>query len=529
MKKMKRKDNTRVRRSNGVEILYPEVLSHIFHFLNIQDRGRASAVCKLWYEVSHEKRIWRGVEATLHLKSHSNNGLWTSLFRRGITRVQVLSLKRSLRDLVTGLPSITSLKLSGCYSVTDATLNSAFSPSSVPTAVPQLAHLVTLDLSLCKQITDLSLARISRASPNLKTLELGGCCQISDRGLLLVAWGLRNLCHLNLRSCYLITDTGIGFLTGLVTPAHLQESKFHDFLLKLNLLSADLIRSPGKGSRIHSRSAKSLSKLPSSPYPSAFSSSKRYRLDSSQSQCSICHKDIGDGRRKSGLSNEKLKRKSPSRSLLGEVPYLPKIELTTPFGTRALQSLGLQDCQKLTDISLGHIGGVPHGLPALESINLSFCINLSDGGLRQLAQLPHVTEINLRSCDNITNTGLQNLRDLGSTLRSLDISFCDKVRNTGLTFISSSLTNIRTLSLSATEIGDSGLIQLANVLTHLTVLNLGQCTKITDESLKVIAEKCTRIEFIDLYGCTNISRQGLNLILQMPRIKKLNLGLWSTS
>lgn len=154
---------------------------------------------------------------------------------------------------------------------------------------------------------------------------------------------------------------------------------------------------------------------------------------------------------------------------------------------------------------------------------------MSDSGLRDLAQLPRLSDINLRSCDNITNTGLQNLRDLGTTLKSLDISFCDKVRNAGLNFISSSLTNLRSLSLSATEIGDSGLIQLVTVLTNLTVLNLGQCTKITDESLKVISEKCGRMEYMDLYGCTSISKQALRLIMDMPQIKKLNVGLWSTN
>lgn len=359
--------------TNGLEIL-PEILAHVFQFLNIRDRGRAAAVCRLWYEVSHEKWIWRGVEARLHLRSHANSGLWTSLHRRGITRIQVLSLRRSLRDLVNGLPSMTSLKLAGCYSVTDATLSSAFSPPSVPSALPQLANLTILDLSLCKSITDLSLARISCSAPNLYTLELGGC-QISDRGLLLVSWGLRKLLHLNLRSCYFVTDIGIGFLTGHVTQAHLQETRFHDFLLKLDLLHPDLIRSSRKGPRAHSKTTRISIRPPSSPFPINIPSNKRFRLDSSQ--CLICHQDINGGRRKqasvypaSATNVERLKRKSPQRSLLGETLYLPKIDLTTEFGTRCLRSLQLQDNQKLTDSSLRHIGGFPVGLPKLESINL---------------------------------------------------------------------------------------------------------------------------------------------------------------
>jgi F-box/leucine-rich repeat protein 14 len=78
--------------------------------------------------------------------------------------------------------------------VTDSTLNSAFS-----TSAPPLLHLTHLDLSLCKQISDVSLGRIAARAPNLTTLELGGCCQISDRGLFLIAWGLRKVTRLNLR------------------------------------------------------------------------------------------------------------------------------------------------------------------------------------------------------------------------------------------------------------------------------------------------------------------------------------------
>ena len=483
-------------------ILYPELLTQIFSYLPLRDRGRAAQVCKYWRETSLEKCIWRGVEAKLHLKSSSTQ-LYQCLTRRGITQIQVLSLKRSLRDLVTNLSAITTLKLSGCYNVTDSTLNSAF---SVP-----LPHLKVLDLSLCKQITDISLGRIAANAPNLITLELGGCCQISDRGLFLIAWGLRRVRTLNIRSCHLVTDTGIGFLSGIVNQSHLMEPRLNDFLAKFDLLKGELLT----GTRAVISAQLDVPHNPKPiPYPV-----KRARM----SQCAICHQDLSSPPSTSHALQGKRKaasKRSP-KLILGTPGELQKIGLSTKFGTPDLQALNLQDCQKLTDSSLLHIAVLPH----LTTLNLSFSLHISDTGLSHLSRVPNLTDLNLRSCENISDGGLANLCQVGPRLRTLDISFCDKVGNTGMGHVSQ-MSNLRTLSLSACDISDQGLVRIANSLTHLVTLNLGQCSKISDESLKVVSEKCTLIEYIDLYGCGGISRAGLNLILQMPNMKSLNLGLW---
>ena len=50
----------------------------------------------------------------------------------------------------------------------------------------------------------------------------------------------------------------------------------------------------------------------------------------------------------------------------------------------SLQSLSLQDCQKLSDESLGYIS---QRLPNLKSINLSFCVSITDTGLKSLAKM----------------------------------------------------------------------------------------------------------------------------------------------
>lgn len=103
-----------------ISCLYPEILAIIFSMLEVRDRGRAAQVCLQWREAAYHRSVWRRCEPKLHLR-RANPSLFPSLVRRGIRRVQILSLRRSLRDVVQGLPNIESLDLSGCYNVSNST------------------------------------------------------------------------------------------------------------------------------------------------------------------------------------------------------------------------------------------------------------------------------------------------------------------------------------------------------------------------------------------------------------------------
>jgi len=387
-----------------VSCLYPEILALIFGYLEVRDKGRAAQVCTSWRDAAYHKSVWRGVEAKLHLR-RANPSLFMSLVRRGIRRVQVLSLRRSLRDVVQGIPNLESLNLSGCYNVTDIGLSHAF-VSDVPT-------LTQLNLSLCKQVTDTSLGRIAQYLKNLEVLELGGCCNVTNTGLLLIAWGLKNLRRLNLRSCWHVSDQGISHLAGL-------------------------------------------------------------------------NRDTADG-------------------------------------NLALEYLGLQDCQRLSDEALKHVSV---GLTGLKSINLSFCVSITDSGLKHLAKMVSLRELNLRSCDNISDIGMAYLAEGGSRISSLDVSFCDKIGDQALVHVSQGLFNLRSLSLSACQISDDGICRIARTLHDLETLNIGQCSRISDKGLQTIAECLRNLRCIDLYGCTRISTVGLERIMKLPQLSTLNLGLW---
>ncbi|PSN51042.1 F-box/LRR-repeat protein 14 [Blattella germanica] len=387
-----------------VSCLYPEILALIFGYLEVRDKGRAAQVCTSWRDAAYHKSVWRGVEAKLHLR-RANPSLFASLVKRGIRKVQVLSLRRSLRDVVQGIPNLESLNLSGCYNVTDIGLSHAL--------IADCPSLTQLNLSLCKQVTDSSLGRIAQYLKNLEVLELGGCCNVTNTGLLLIAWGLKNLRRLNLRSCWHVSDQGISHLAGL-------------------------------------------------------------------------NRDTADG-------------------------------------NLALEYLGLQDCQRLSDEALKHVS---LGLTGLKSINLSFCISITDSGLKHLAKMVSLRELNLRSCDNISDIGMAYLAEGGSRISSLDVSFCDKIGDQALVHVSQGLFNLRSLSLSACQISDEGICRIAKTLHDLETLNIGQCSRITDKGLHTIADSLRNLRCIDLYGCTRITTVGLERIMKLPQLNTLNLGLW---
>uniref|UniRef100_A0A8C1LWC8 F-box/LRR-repeat protein 14 n=1 Tax=Cyprinus carpio TaxID=7962 RepID=A0A8C1LWC8_CYPCA len=387
-----------------ISCLFPEILAMIFSYLDVRDKGRVAQVCTAWRDASYHKSVWRGVEAKLHLR-RANPSLFPSLQARGIRRVQILSLRRSLSYVIQGMPNIESLNLSGCYNLTDNGLGHAF--------VQEIPSLKVLNLSLCKQITDSSLGRIAQYLKNLEVLELGGCSNITNTGLLLIAWGLHRLKSLNLRSCRHVSDVGIGHLAGMTRSA--------------------------------------------------------------------------------------------------------------AEGCLSLEYLTLQDCQKLTDLSLKHIS---KGLTKLKVLNLSFCGGISDAGMIHLSHMTSLWSLNLRSCDNISDTGIMHLAMGTLRLSGLDVSFCDKIGDQSLAYIAQGLYQLKSLSLCSCHISDDGINRMVRQMHELRTLNIGQCVRITDKGLELIADHLTQLTGIDLYGCTKITKRGLERITQLPCLKVLNLGLW---
>ncbi|KAL3285526.1 hypothetical protein HHI36_000057 [Cryptolaemus montrouzieri] len=362
-----------------ISCLYPEILAIIFSYLDVRDKGRVAQVCTSWRDAAYHKSVWRGVEAKLHLR-RPNPSLFTSLVKRGIKKVQVLSLRRSLRDVIQGIPNLESLNLSGCYNVCDVGIYQAFIQE-----VPSLTHL---NLSLCKQVTDNSFSKITQYLKNLEVLELGGCCNVTNTGLALIAWGLKKLKKLNLRSCWHVSDVGIGHL------ALGNQSLEFLGLQDCQRLSDEALK--------HVTGLTSLTAI-------------------NLSFCvSITDSGLKHLAKMTNLKELNL-RSCDNISDIG-MAYLAE-------GGSTISCLDVSFCDKIGDQALVHIS---QGLFSLRSLSLSAC-QISDEGLSKVASALHELEtLNIGQCSRVTDKGLQTIADALTRLKCIDLYGCTKITTVGL-------------------------------------------------------------------------------------------------
>ena len=354
--------------------------------LDVREKGRVARVCTKWRDAADLKSVWKGTEARLHLRKH-NQYLFPSLQRRGIRKVQVLSLRRSLKDVMGGIPNLTSLNLSGCYNVTDIGVKQAFQ-SSAPS-------LQRLDLALCKQITDKAIESIGQYAPGLQELELGGCCNISNQGLRRISQGLQSLRRLGLRSCCHISDDGIAYLCGAAETGLGSPELRHLCLQDCQKLSDESLLYISQGLR--------------------------------HLQCinlSFCA-SITDSGLKHLATMTNLKeinlRSCDNVSDTG-IAFLAE-------GNSRLTSLDVSFCDKIGDNALAHIA---QGLYTLTSLSCSAC-NISDTGIERIAKSLHQLDtLHIGQCVQVTDRGLTLISLHLTSLDSIDLFGCNRITTVGL-------------------------------------------------------------------------------------------------
>jgi F-box/leucine-rich repeat protein 14 len=358
----------------------------IFSSMSVKDKGRSAQVCVTWRDAAYNRIVWRGVEAKLHLR-RANPSLFPSLQKRGIRRIQILSIRRSLRDVIVGIPNLVSLNLSGCYNVTDIGLGHAFAQD--------LPCITELNLSLCKQVTDSSLGRISQHLKNLEVLELGGCCNVTNTGLLLVAWGLQKLKVLNLRSCRHVSDQGIGHLAGLSLSANGTLELEHLGLQDCQKLTDQALNHVSVGLR-HLKTV----------------------------NLSFCGSVTDSGIKflaKMQCLRELNLRSCDNVSDIG-LGYLAE-------GGSRITALDVSFCDKVGDQGLVYLG---QGLYSLRSLSLSAC-NVSDDGIERLVTALHeLTTLNIGQCDRITDRSLSLVSEKLKNLISIDLYGCTRITKEGI-------------------------------------------------------------------------------------------------
>jgi F-box/leucine-rich repeat protein 14 len=339
-----------------------------------------------WRDAAYRKSVWKNVEAKLHLQ-RPNPTLFPSLVKRGIKHVQVLSLKKSLRELIHGLPNLESLNLSGCYNLSDFALESAFGR--------EVPSLKVLNLSLCKDVTDSSIKRITANCRNIEILDLAGCSKVTNSSLFYISM-LRKVRKLNLRSCRMISDHGIGDLCN-THDSHgriLEELCLQD----CQKLTDESLRHVAAG-------------LP--------------HLDRINLSFCVSITDTGLKSLSKITSLRELNLRSCDNISDIGIGFLAENGL-------GLRSLDVSFCANITDTAMKNIAA---GIASLHSLSLTTC-SISDDGLQKLSKaLADLEVLNIGQCIAITDDGLLALAEHSNKLRSLDLYGCPKVTSSALALV----------------------------------------------------------------------------------------------
>lgn len=503
-------ETTAAPKGTQINDLYPEILAIVFSYLPVQDKGRACQVCRKWYNTIYQyKSLWKNIEAKVHLSNlHYSNkivmkNIIKSIVKRNITRIQILSTNNNnINLLFKNNYMIRSLNLSGLFNLND---NIILNLIIVNLNLNKFNHLTHLNLSVCKLLTDNSLMYICKFMNRLTDLNVSGCNAITNNSLLFIYKYLSELKYLNLKSLWLINDIGIAYLCGVGVDTE----ETDDFVLP---------------KRPKSSSSHQLNELIN-------------RIDARSSSVQT-DREIQPSEQSSDAT-----RSTPVDS---PVKTLPRTYLTSH-----LETLVLQDCQRITDESIKVIAA---SMTSLRHLNLSFCINVSDNCFKYINKMPHLNELIMTSC-NITDTGIEYLNSNLDNLYTLDLCFCESITDRTLQHLSVYILNLKRLYLSHCLITDAGLSRMSKTMFNLEKLYLGQCHSITDASIIQLIESSAdeqnrssssesrsdsdlsridsrfsssqtdperRLKYLDVYGCklinynvllTTLSRSNSNIVI----------------
>jgi len=131
------------------------------------------------------------------------------------------------RSFENKFPNLLSLTLTDCSNITDL---------SVSEVARRCSKLHTLTLTGCGNITDLSVSEVARRCSKLHTLDLQGCWKISDLSVSKVARRCSKLHTLNLQGCWKITDLSVSEVARRCSKLHtLNLSSYGSYVTDLSV------------------------------------------------------------------------------------------------------------------------------------------------------------------------------------------------------------------------------------------------------------------------------------------------------
>ncbi|KAJ8406893.1 hypothetical protein AAFF_G00291690 [Aldrovandia affinis] len=353
----------------AIDRLPDHVFLQVFAHLPTNQLCRCARVCRRWYNLAWDPRLWRSIRLMGDLL-HADRALRV-LTRRLCQDTPNVCLMletvvasgcrrltdRGLHTVAQCCPELRWLEVAGCYNVSNEAV------FEVVSRCPNLEHL---DVSGCSKVTCISLTRevsikllpMHGQQISIRYLDMTDCFALEDEGLHTIAAHCTQLTHLYLRRCVRLTDEGLRYLV------------------------------------IYCPSVRELS-VSDCHFVSDFGLREIAKLEGRLRYLSVAHcgriTDVG-------------------------VRYVAK------YCSR-LRYLNARGCEGLTDQGLEHLA---KSCPKLKSLDIGKCPLVSDAGLELLAlNCFNLKRLSLKSCESITGRGLQVVAANCFDLQLLNVQDCD--------------------------------------------------------------------------------------------------------
>ena len=306
--------------------------------------------------------------------------------------------------------------------------------------------MVSLNLTLCSQVTDIGLWAIARHCTCLRTLRLSECSGITNIGLRSLAMKCTGLVELDFTKCANLDDNALRVIAAGMWG-----------LEKFILTGCSGITDSGVAEI---------------------------------ARC--CHK-----LRVLDVSNCAKVGEYGDKALIEVGRYCHDLESLNMFGCKHVADPGIKaiahGCRTLKDLRLT---GCRELSGAAVKALATKCTSL--------------TNLSIANCQKVGDKDVAKLAKHCQLLTNLDISDCANITAKGLAVLAKECGELMTLNLSGClAIDDEALYVLSTGCLGLRNLNLSNCCAITEAGLRQIAVGCTGIGYLNVSNCSNITRRLL--------------------
>jgi F-box/leucine-rich repeat protein 14 len=442
----------------------------------------------------------------------------------------------------TGFSSLFTLKqlkylnLRGCYGITDAGL--------AQLKEADLADVEVLNLQECWQITAAGLAHLSKMTA-LRDLNVSGCRNLVCAEGLPGIGALDQLTSLCLKNCERLGDGSLDSLTSLQQLVHLDISGCRELtgaglapLAQLNNNSLETLRMQhciglrGPNCLVHLAALNKLTVMHLGGCDNMVGTALRDLARSSRSTIGTDTGHRDRDKQQEGQYNG-IALKSLNLEGCRNVPLLDRgvAALAGSGGAGQLTYLSLSGCTALTDAGLAVLGK----LGALKQLNLSDCVQIDGTGFGSWVNLHpsgekeendsrcRLENLQLQGCIGISNQGLKAVAQL-KLLRELNLKHCKHAGDDGLQALAASLSQLTSLSLQGMAgVTDKGIGHLST-MTSLRELELQFCWQFSEDALCQLTG-CNQLSYLNLmYSWQGVTDATLEtLVSGIPCLVSLNV------